>query len=116
MTIIRLWTHGETTHINQVEDAGYDERLYAHCDSIPLEQDRCDDLYHQWAASDFMGSFYNYVKMVDDPNGHLTDQERLSRIQIALRSRILTEEILEVHGGPITADDLNHIDEQVNLS
>jgi hypothetical protein len=131
-TLVRLWTHGETTDVSQMEDAGYDERLYAADHSIVLEADRCDELYSQWAASDFMGSFYDYAKDSGpegpvDPNGHLTDQDRLIRIRNKLRGLDTAQldrqanhndaeimgvlaEMNEEHGGHTDADDLNRVE------
>lgn len=129
-TVIRLWTHGETTPAGQMEDSGYDERLYAADHSMLLTIDRCDELYSQWAASDFEGSFYDYAYAIDggggppDPNGHLTDQDRLIRIQAALRKSTSAQadrqadgsdahimgfltEAREAHGGHTDEDDLN---------
>ena len=84
---VRLWKDGSTTLL---ETNGRDK-----FDSIILHKDRCDALYHNWAASDTGESFYAHVKGIEDAD-------------------TIRAEILEVHGGPLTPDDFNHIAEQTN--
>lgn len=60
--MVRLWTHGETTSVDQDTDAGYDAFLYADQDSVDLPADLCDEYYAAWASSDYMGSFFAYVQ------------------------------------------------------
>ncbi len=86
-TCVRLWTHGETTSVTQMEDSGYDERLYAHKHSLILNAERCDRLYSEWAASDYEGGFYEYA-YADMISSMMTDHGRMVRAVNHINERI----------------------------
>ena len=74
--LIRLWRDGETSNIGVTETPGYDCVQYAAQDSILIPCDEWDRLYSEWAASDFMGSIYDYLqKAFADLDGDESDDQ-----------------------------------------
>jgi len=130
-TNVRVWRDGETSTVNLEHCAGYDQIYNADTDSVIVDVDRCDALYNEWSASDYMGSFFNYVCRSLHQNSFVPELTFEDKMIFARRWKEKTfpnfhcmlegdhsdfaimqvlNECTEMHGGKICADDLNLIE------
>lgn len=86
-TCVRLWNDGYTSPVTQLTQPGYDEVLNAQDHSLILNRERCDNLYHKWAASDYTLGFYEYA-YADMIENMMTDHSRMVRATNCVNAKI----------------------------
>ena len=89
---VRLWKGDAVSPVADVEDrphydADCNETIITVKDTIILTEERCDRLYSKWAASDYMGSFYQYA-YADMIENMLPHQSRMVRATNHINSKI----------------------------
>lgn len=79
--LVRVWPDSSTTYAADLRLAHiYDK-------SIVLSQDRCDAYYSKWAASDYTGSFFDFVHCYET-NGRCHKRVELTPEDRAIFARL----------------------------
>lgn len=85
---LRVWRHGETASVDDIADRVFKDRVYDYeIDSIVVDFDRCERLHAKYCASDYHGSFFQFV-YADMIESVETDHGRMVRAVNHINMRI----------------------------